>query len=180
MQLKYLRIDKENVEKYLEQISNLIVKTFTSGYYYQLSLKKITINNYVYGMFRYGGFGQIALDRGKVVGIVILSPIRTKLAHPKSIRKSIDLDKSLSLRELAVLGEYQHKGIGSNLLKTAIDSIDVSIYKHIMLKVLVGNIPAISLYSKFGFQESTEVSEKRTHKDGKAVVMKKKFYIKTL
>ena len=55
---------------------------------------------------------------------------------------------------IAVLPEYRRRGIGSDLLRGAMDALK-NVYgcKEVYLEVRVSNTPAISLYNKFGFQK---------------------------
>ena len=64
---------------------------------------------------------------------------------------------------------YQEKGVGSSLMKRLMDEADEKLgLRRIELHVLTDNIPAISLYKKFGFK--IEATRKNAAvKDGKFV-----------
>ncbi len=64
---------------------------------------------------------------------------------------------------------YQEKGVGSSLMKRLMDEADEKLgLRRIELLVLTDNIPAISLYKKFGFK--IEATRKNAAvKDGKFV-----------
>jgi len=74
---------------------------------------------------------------------------------------------------IAVLPEYQRKGIGQALLEEAMLRMRVYKAKECYLEVRVSNIPAINLYKKTGFETSRIVHG--YYADGEdAVVMMRK------
>jgi len=56
--------------------------------------------------------------------------------------------------ELFVLPDSRRRGIGKQLLKTAISHLKQKGYEEIRLSVFAGN-PAIRIYEKLGFQQRT-------------------------
>ena len=56
------------------------------------------------------------------------------------------------ITNIAVTPEYKRQHIGEALLTTIIDECYRNMAKYITLEVRVGNIPAISLYEKYGFK----------------------------
>jgi len=52
------------------------------------------------------------------------------------------------LYSLAILKQFQGKGLGKSLLEFSLDNLEKDIFE---LEVRVGNLPAIKLYEKFGF-----------------------------
>ena len=53
---------------------------------------------------------------------------------------------------VAVLPEYQHKGIGSALMKEATKNMSLYRAKECYLEVRVSNFTAVNMYKKLGFQ----------------------------
>ena len=56
------------------------------------------------------------------------------------------------IQALSIDRKYQRKDYGTKLSKYAINKILSKGYKEVTLKVLDGNIPAINLYKKLGFE----------------------------
>ena len=74
------------------------------------------------------------------------------------------------IESVFVLKEYRKKGVASSLLSFSIDYLKDKVVNKIFLEVREGNIPAISLYKKFGFK-SIKIRE-RYYSDGEnAVIM---------
>ena len=58
-----------------------------------------------------------------------------------------------SLSDVAVLPEYRKKGIANILMKELLSEAEKRQLQFVTLEVRKGNIPAINLYKKFGFEE---------------------------
>jgi len=62
-----------------------------------------------------------------------------------------NLTKRAHLVSVAVLPEYQHKGVGTALLKNALKNMPQYGAKECFLEVRVSNTPAVEMYRKLGF-----------------------------
>ena len=82
-----------------------------------------------------GGFVLVAFDENKVVGSVVVNRTGMKKYIPENILVYIATDP-----------EYRGKGIGKNLMETAIETAEGSIALHVE-----PNNPAKGLYEKLGF-----------------------------
>lgn len=82
-----------------------------------------------------GGFILVAFDTEKVVGAVVVNRTGMKKYIPENILVYIATDP-----------EYRGKGIGKNLMETAIANAEGSIALHVE-----PNNPAKGLYEKLGF-----------------------------
>ena len=82
-----------------------------------------------------GGFILVAFDETKVVGSVVVNRTGMKKYIPENILVYIATDP-----------EYRGKGIGKNLMQTAISTAEGSIALHVE-----PNNPAKGLYEKLGF-----------------------------
>lgn len=82
-----------------------------------------------------GGFVLVAFDKNKVVGSVVVNRTGMKKYIPENILVYIATDP-----------EYRGKGIGKNLMETAIETAEGSIALHVE-----PNNPAKGLYEKLGF-----------------------------
>ncbi len=56
------------------------------------------------------------------------------------------------IQSLSVNREYQKMGYGSKLTKFAVNRILSSNYSEVILKVMKGNVPALNIYKKLGFE----------------------------
>ena len=75
---------------------------------------------------------------------------------------------------IAVLPEFRHRGIGSQLLQYVINDSKEQL-EFISLEVRVSNEAAISLYKKLGFSEVGKRKRFYTHPDEDALIMTKTF-----
>ncbi|MDH6604106.1 putative N-acetyltransferase YhbS [Bacilli bacterium PM5-9] len=122
-----IKIIKDNNE-YNDQIRKVITSAFKQDNE-AILVEKIKENSDFY-------LSYLALDGDKVVGHVMVSPML--LNGNKDI---------LSLAPVSVLSEYENKGIGSKLIKTAISDVkELEDYK--MLTVLGSD----HYYQRFGFE----------------------------
>ncbi len=95
--------------------------------------------NPVYDTYVYVTFGSdliVADTGGKVVGYIAL----------------MDLGKDAKIISFAVKKEFRRKGIGTKLLKTAIERCKQRGKERILLEVRVSNTVAQRLYKKNGFK----------------------------
>ena len=84
-------------------------------------------------------YALVAELGGKVVGSIDISRKRNRLAHVASLG-------------MAVHDDYQNRGIGTELMKAALDMTDNWLnIRRIELDVYTDNLPAVHLYEKFGF-----------------------------
>jgi ribosomal protein S18 acetylase RimI-like enzyme len=82
-----------------------------------------------------GGFVLVAADDQKVVGCVVVNRTGMKKYIPENILVYIATDP-----------EYRGKGVGKNLMKTALENAEGSVALHVE-----PNNPAKGLYEKLGF-----------------------------
>lgn len=81
---------------------------------------------------------------------LLVADIGTKLA---GYIVTMDVDKDVGkIISFAVREEYRGFGIGSMLLKKAIERLKAKGKKRVILEVRVSNTPAQNLYKKFGFK----------------------------
>ena len=60
--------------------------------------------------------------------------------------------EEVHITNIAVSPDFRRQGIGEKLLRRIIDDCYKNMVKYITLEVRVSNIPAISLYEKYGFK----------------------------
>lgn len=117
-----------------EEVNNFLFKSLQ-----EYGDPKSDINdamNYALGLENSpGGFVLVAFDENKVVGSVVVNRTGMKKYIPENILVYIATDP-----------EYRGKGIGKNLMDTAIETAEGSIALHVE-----PNNPAKGLYEKLGF-----------------------------
>jgi ribosomal-protein-alanine N-acetyltransferase len=74
------------------------------------------------------------------------------------------------LYSLAILKQYQGKGLGKSLLEFSLNSLDKDCFE---LEVRVSNLPAIKLYEKFGFEEVKILEKFYDDEDGMKMRLKR-------
>ena len=80
------------------------------------------------------------------------------------------VDDSMDIEDVVVKIEYRKKSVASSLLASVFEKLDNTITKKVLLEVREGNIPAINLYKKFGFNQLSV--RKKYYSDGEnALVM---------
>ena len=117
-----------------EEVNNFLFKSLQ-----EYGDPKSDINdamNYALGLENSpGGFVLVAFDENKVVGSVVVNRTGMKKYIPENILVYIATDP-----------EYRGKGIGKNLMETAIETAEGNIALHVE-----PNNPAKGLYEKLGF-----------------------------
>jgi diamine N-acetyltransferase len=84
-----------------------------------------------------------AVREGELVGFVQFGVVRLdSVNHTQSDQE---------LRRLYVLADFQRKGVGSSLMKAALQHHRLSEASHVYLDVWERNASAIALYKRFGF-----------------------------
>lgn len=84
-------------------------------------------------------YALVAEVNGRMVGSIDISRKRNRLAHVASLG-------------MAVHDDYQNIGIGTALMKAALDMTDNWLnIRRVELDVYTDNLPAVHLYEKFGF-----------------------------
>lgn len=97
---------------------------------------------------------SVVYEKDEIIGYGMIVPERT----------------AIHIANIAVKKEYRHQGIGSEILSYFLHFGVKSNKKKAVLEVRPSNLPAISLYEKFGFCKAG--IEKRYYPDGEdAVIM---------
>ncbi len=96
---------------------------------------------------RYPATFIVAEQEGAVIGY-IMCRIETGFAS----FGLFGIAKKGHVVSIAVLPEYQHRGVGSALMKEAMKSMPLYKAKECYLEVRVTNSPAVRMYEKLGFR----------------------------
>jgi ribosomal-protein-alanine N-acetyltransferase len=89
----------------------------------------------------------VAEQERKVVGYIMC-----RLEYGLSMTKRFGLAKKGHIISIAVLEESRGRGVGTNLIRTALEEIRKSAGKECYLEVRTTNRGAIELYEKLGFK----------------------------
>ena len=103
----------------------------------------------------------LAEGEGKVVGYVMC-----RLEYGLSMTKKFGLAKKGHIISVAVLEDYRNKGIGSTLIRQALEEIRKVSGKECYLEVRTTNKGAIDLYQKLGFKINSTL--RGYYKDGES------------
>lgn len=91
------------------------------------------------------GLSLVATDHEKITGHILFTKIRINTPDGKSI-------ESLSLAPMAVLPEFQHKGIGAALVKEGLQAAKAKGFTSV---TVLGHA---NYYPKFGFEKAAKYS----------------------
>lgn len=117
---------------------------------------------------RYPATFIVAEQAGTIIGYVMC-----RIEKGFSCFAFFGVSKKGHVISIAVLPEYQHKGVGSTLVKEVIKKMRLDRIKECYLEVRTSNAPAIIMYKKLGFQ--TVRTKRGYYADGEdAYVMAKK------
>lgn len=112
-------------------------------------LKDPLISKYVEGWGREGDFGFIAINKdGKPIGSI------TARYFNESNKGFGYIDADVPELGMALLEEHRGKGIGTALLDHLFHEAKQRGIKRLSLSVDPGNLPAVKLYQRFGFEEA--------------------------
>jgi ribosomal-protein-alanine N-acetyltransferase len=103
----------------------------------------------------------LALDGSRVVGYIMC-----RIEYGLSMTKRFGLAKKGHIISIAVLEEYRSRGIGSKLIKEALEEIRKGSGKECYLEVRTTNRGAIELYERLGFKVSSTLHG--YYKDGES------------
>jgi [ribosomal protein S18]-alanine N-acetyltransferase len=103
----------------------------------------------------------LAEQGGKVVGYIMC-----RIEYGLSMTKRFGLAKKGHIISIAVLEEYRNRGIGSRLIRDALEEIRKTSGKECYLEVRTTNKGAIELYEKLGLKVSSTLHG--YYKDGES------------
>lgn len=121
-------IDKA-LPEYAQEIHNIEYNTFADAYSKQSILECTTGALYTTSV--------VAVSEEKVIGYIIAT----------------DVAGEAEIQRIAIDSQYRKNGYGAVLLEKYINNCIADGISCIHLEVRAGNIPAISLYEKFGFEQ---------------------------
>lgn len=141
-----VRIERANTTREFEEMYNIHASEF-------LAFDQMTKDNFLDELQQKNRIYFVAKDNDKIIGYIGL----------------YEYDDDLSIIGIALIKEYQNRGIGTRLLKKAKEVARKMSKKSISLEVDVLNTSAISFYNKNNFVVTN--IRKKYYKDNDALVM---------
>jgi ribosomal protein S18 acetylase RimI-like enzyme len=171
------KLDEFNYYKLRGKIVDLYLHAFTTGEYAQYIAPE-TAESTLDEMIR-NGFGNMAFIGDKLVGVLIAFPLKKDPEFPWNVCSDIPRDRSLYIAEVMVHSDYRGKGIASRLVADVLRQA-AGTYSCAVIRVWERNVPALSLYEKFGFIRAATITQEKTNLCGDELEMKKIYLIKNL
>ena len=78
---------------------------------------------------------------------------------------------------MAVHKDYLGKGIGSQLMSSFHENVDVEKYAYLLIRVWKKNTPALNLYKKYGFTPSESITQEKEKVDRSGTFIMEKLYL---
>lgn len=141
-----VRIERPNTTREFEEMYNIHASEF-------LAFDQMTKESFLDELQQKNRIYFVAKDNDKIIGYIGL----------------YEYDDDLSIIGIALIKEYQNRGIGTRLLKKAKEVARKMSKKSISLEVDVLNTSAISFYNKNNFVVTN--IRKKYYKDNDALVM---------
>ena len=168
-------LDSANYPQFKRNLVELYTLSFTEGEHAQhIPIEEVeTSLDERMGI----GFGLMAMQRGKLVGVVLCLSLKNDPDFPFTQHKDIDTAKTIYITDLMVDAQYRGQGVAQKLLQQLLHSCLVKQYDDAVIRVWNKNIPAVSLYSKLGFKEIDTIFQTKLKKESKEPFEMKKMYL---
>jgi ribosomal protein S18 acetylase RimI-like enzyme len=173
--MELITIDKRNYPHYKDQLLQLYLNCFSSGLSAQ-AIDPKAIGQYLDSLF-IGGYGIIVLEKDKVFGALLATPLSFDELIPDKIRQNFLVEECVYIAEMMVTENARGKGLGKQLLLEFIQTVDKKRFKHAFIRVWVENIHAISLYRSRGYQDYAYIDQMKTNPDTKETFVMHKVYL---
>lgn len=172
MKIEIQIIDSTFFDAYKSELFALYKEAFGQGQSAQFIDEKSTLQ-YIHQILKEGK-GILAMDKGKIVGVLLLTNLSFDTLLPEKIRDKYPLDQSIYINELMVKKSYRGQGIGKMLMQESCRYGASNNYQFCFIRVWVENIPAVNLYQSIGFEEIAQMEHKKinTNKTGFKVFSK--------
>jgi ribosomal protein S18 acetylase RimI-like enzyme len=173
--MELITIDKRNYPHYQDQLLQLYLNCFSSGLSAQ-AIDPKAIGQYLDSLF-IGGYGIVVLEKDKVFGALLATPLSFDELIPDKIRQNFLVDDCVYIAEMMVTENARGKGLGKQLLLEFIQTVDKKRFKHAFIRVWVENIQAISLYRSRGYQDYAYIDQMKTNPDTNETFVMHKVYL---
>lgn len=175
--LKLFTLDKTNYIKFRDEIIELYIQAFTTGDFAQLLTRDSVVSTL--DEIIDAGQGLMAFIEGKLVGMLAATPLIEHLDYQFDGYDDIEECKAIYINELMVHSEFRGRGIADKILRDFLEKTAYD-YSYAVIRVWEKNVPALSLYKKFGFKQIARITQKKQKSTGDELLMDKIYLYKKL
>ncbi len=140
---QWKQTEKENIVPVEDSMLPEIFRIQAEGFQHKNQVKIVRYSNSFRKTF------YVIKNQGKVTGYCVY--------YLKPVISFRGLKKQSVISELAIDRNLRGKGFAEKLLKESIEEMKINRVSSILLYVNIKNLPAISLYEKFGFRKTKRV-----------------------
>ena len=184
-ELKFYTLDKLSYLNFRDEIVALYYHAFTTGELAQ-HLTRNSVKETMDEIMKFG-HGVILFIDDFLVGMLVASPLSKHHDYTFNNAPEIKEDKTIYINELMVHSKYRGRGLAKKILENFLSTISntASIsasdkYLFAVIRVWDKNIPALSLYRKFGFKPIASITQNKQNTLGHQFQMKKIYLYKIL
>ena len=170
-----MEIIQTNNFEYRNQLIDLYIEAFSTGQSQQY-IDTEELEQYI-DLILNAGYTVLAIEKGNVTGAMLLCPLSFEKALPAAVSDNFDVDKCLYVAEMMVAEKVRGQGIGKQLMAAFFRGIDKNSYSDVFIRVWNENIPAISLYTKMGFEPVATIEQTKTKANGSGTFVMQKIYL---
>lgn len=140
--MKFVKFEEKHIKDLLELSNNI----FDHGW---------SENLFVDELKRYDSTAILLEEQEKIIGFIFA---RTNF-------------EDMEILNIGIAKDYQNKGFGKLLLQRVLDCAEESNLEKIFLEVKEDNIPALKMYTDFGFVENRKRKNYYDDKDGIEMIL---------
>lgn len=184
-ELKFYTLDKLSYLKFRDEIIELYYHAFTTGELGQ-HLTRSSVEETMDEIMKFG-HGVILFIDNNLAGMLVATPLSKHHDYSFNNASEIEEDKSIYINELMVHSEYRGRGFARKMLENFLSSISNTASNSVSAKYLFSvirvwdkNIPALSLYRKFGFEPIAHITQTKLDTSGHEFQMNKIYLYKRL
>lgn len=188
-ELKFYTLDKLSYLKFRDEIVELYYHAFTTGELAQ-HLTRSSVEETMDEMMKFG-HGVILFIDNILVGMLVATPLSEHHDYTFDSASEIEEDKTIYINELMVHSEYRGRGLAKKILQNFLNTISNTVtnaasnaasdkYLFSVIRVWEKNIPALSLYRKFGFEPFARITQTKLDTSGHKFQMNKIYLYKIL
>lgn len=123
------------------------------------------------------GCGMLAIYQEKLAGMVLGTPLTFDIDFPFQQHPEISPDKTIYIAELMVHADVRGQGVASALIRKLLENEKEKGNTDAVIRVWDQNIPALTLYRKFGFNEIDGIVQEKIQPDGVTRFQMNKVYL---
>ncbi len=159
----------------LNDIKDLYTEAFSGGISQQF-IDIEELDKYIRSLLS-TGYALFLVENKVTIGALLACPITFDTLLPEEISRKYSAESSIYIAEMIVNENYRGKGMGKELLKEFLNTVDKSRYRDAFIRVWDQNIPALRLYEKTGFKQIATLGQIKTKADGKEKFVMNKIYL---